>query len=250
MRRVLVFQHVAVEPLGTLLPLLRSYRLRIRYVNFERHPDASPTAEGYDGLIVLGGPMSAWDDATCPHLTRELRAIDEALESDIPVLGICLGAQLLARCLGARVQPAERREIGWHDVEPTEAGCADPVLGAFAPIERLFQWHRDTFDLPRGAVHLARSAADGCAHQAFRYGERAYGLQFHLEADAALIERWLNTPEHRQELEASEETPSAEAIRAETRRRIARSLRLSDETFGRFVGRWTGRARRSEHPHR
>ena len=110
MRRVLVFQHVAVEPLGTLLPLLRSYGLRIRYVNFERERDAEPSVEGYDGLIVLGGPMSAWDDEHHPHLARETDAIRAALERNVPILGICLGAQLLARALGARVHAAARPE--------------------------------------------------------------------------------------------------------------------------------------------
>lgn len=250
MRRVLVFQHVAVEPLGTLLPLLRSFRLRIRYVNFERDPDAQPSMEGYDGLIVLGGPMSATDDAEFPHLHREMSAIEVALAAGTPVLGICLGAQLLARCLGAEVRPAERTEIGWHEVCPTEAGRADPVIGGFDPSEHVFQWHSDTFELPDGAVHLARGPDDGCAQQAFRYGESAYGLQFHLEANAALIARWLATPAHRDELESLVGSPDAETIQRETRERIAHSLRLSDETFGRFFDRWTGRRRRESQPHR
>ena len=202
MRRVLVFQHVAVEPLGTLLPLLRSYGMRIRYVNFERDPEARPSTQGYDGLIVLGGPMSAWDDASCPHLGREVSAIEAALAGGTPVLGICLGAQLLARALGAEVRRAEQPEIGWHEICPTEEGRTDPVLGGFSACERVFQWHRDTFDLPDGAAHLARGDDRGCVQQAFRYGETAYGLQFHLEANAALIDRWLSTPAHQLELES------------------------------------------------
>jgi GMP synthase (glutamine-hydrolysing) len=250
MRRVLVFQHVAVEPLGTLLPLLRSYGLRIRYVNFERDCDATPSVDGYDGLIVLGGPMSAWDDARYPHLAREVAAIEAALANETPVLGICLGAQLLARSLGAEVRPAERAEIGWHEVSTTDAGRSDPVLGGFAATERVFQWHGDTFELPTGAVHLAHGANGGCTQQAFRHGESAYGLQFHLEANAALIERWLGTPAHRDELESLGGEAEADAIRRETREQIASSLRLSEETFGRFFGRWTRRRRRSAHPHR
>lgn len=250
MRRVLVFQHVAVEPLGTLLPLLRSYGLRIRYVNFERDPEARPSVQGYDGLIVLGGPMSAWDDANHPHLGREVAAIEAALEGGTPVLGICLGAQLLARGLGAAVRRAEQPEIGWHEVCPTEAGRGDPVLGGFSECESVFQWHRDTFELPNGAVHLARGNRDGCAQQAFRYGESAYGLQFHLEANAALIDRWLDTPAHQTELESLGNARAGQTIERETRERIARSLQLSDETFGRFFDRWTERPRRVPYPHR
>ncbi len=250
MRRVLVFQHVAVEPLGTLLPLLRSYGLRIRYVNFERDPDAQPSLEGYDGLIVLGGPMSAGDDGAHSHLAHEVTAIEAALDRGTPVLGICLGAQLLARALGAAVRPASVREIGWHDVCPTAAGRADPVLRGFAATESVFQWHADTFDLPDGAVHLARGSAAGCANQAFRYGDRAYGFQFHLEANAALIERWLHTPAHVAEVEAQGGRLDAEAIRRDTRARIARSLQLADETFGHFLDHWTDRHRRAPQPHR
>lgn len=250
MRRVLVLQHVAVEPLGTLLPLLRSYGLRIRYQNFERDPEAQPSIGSYDGLIVLGGPMSAWDDENHPHLQTETALIETAVAQGTPVLGICLGAQLLARALGARVHPAAEREIGWHAVTPTEAGRADPVLGGFEGTEDVFQWHGDTFDLPDGAVHLVRSATAGCAHQAFRYGNHAYGLQFHLEADAALIERWLNTPQLQHEIAESPSPTDPDAIRAETQQRIARSLELSQETFGRFLELWTDRPRRERHPHR
>jgi GMP synthase (glutamine-hydrolysing) len=247
-RRVLVFQHVAVEPLGSLLPLLRSYSMRIRYVNFERDPLAEPSVEGYDGLIVLGGPMSAWDDANHPHLAGEVRAIEAAVASGTPVLGICLGAQLLARALGASVRPAPAKEIGWYDVSLTEAGRSDPVLRAFSATERVFQWHGDTFDLPADATHLAHGSL--CANQAFRYGESAYGLQFHLEADASLIERWLTTPAHLEEIEALAPAVDPDAIRHETRAQIARSQRLADATFVRFLERWTNRPRRTPHPHR
>ena len=249
MRRVLVFQHVAFEPLGTLLPLLRSYGMRVRYQNFERDPGGRPTLEGYDGLIVLGGPMSAWDDANHPHLAVEATLIEAAVSRGTPVLGICLGAQLLARALGARVYPAPREEIGWHSVEPTPAGMSDPVIGSFQPTEHVFQWHSDTFDLPSGAVHLAR-ATDGCPNQSFRYADHAYGLQFHLEADAPLIERWINDPEMRTEMSALSDPLDPDAVRNETRERIARSLELSEQTFGSFLERWTDRPRKPRHPHR
>jgi GMP synthase (glutamine-hydrolysing) len=233
MRKLLVFQHVPFEILGTLNPLLKNAGFRIRYVNFGREPDARPSLDGYAGLIVLGGPMSVNDAARHRHLTTEMTVIGEALARDMPILGICLGAQLLAATLGARVRRSPHREIGWHDVAPTAAGRRDALLGGFGASERLFQWHSDTFDLPAGAEHLATSPR--CEAQAFRYGRSASGVQFHLVVDEPLIERWLRVPVHREELAAEAGRVSPEAIRAETPQRIARSTALSERVFGAFV---------------
>src|SRR5262245_35056912 len=122
MTKLLVLQHVAHEILGTLNPLLKSHGFRIRYVNFGRHPDAEPSLEGYQGLVILGGPMSVHDTKIHPHLKTELTLIDQALKRGVPMLGICLGAQLVARALGADVKPNRYKEIGWYDVSPTSAG--------------------------------------------------------------------------------------------------------------------------------
>src|SRR5204863_9872367 len=116
MKKLLVLQHVAHELLGTLNPLLKRSGFRIRYVNFARHPDAQPSLDGYNWLVVLGGPMSVNDADRLPHLTTEMRLIEEALRRNIPVLGICLGAQLIAKTLGADVYPNKEKEIGWYDV--------------------------------------------------------------------------------------------------------------------------------------
>src|SRR5262245_13216678 len=194
MPKLLVFQHIANQILGTLDPLLRRERIRIRYVNYDRHPDARPTLDGYDGLVVLGGPMNVDDAERAPHLRHEIDVIREALDRDLPVLGICLGAQLLAHALGAHVGRAPKPEIGWYDVAFQEEARSDDLLGHVDPIERLFQWHGDAFDLPRGAVHLASTA--GCPNQAFRVGDRAWGFQFHLEVDEPMIDRWLSSPEN------------------------------------------------------
>jgi GMP synthase (glutamine-hydrolysing) len=187
MPKILVFQHVPHEPLGTLNPLLRDHGFRIRYVNFGREVAARPDLGGYHGLIVLGGPMNVDQVERHPHLQTEVELIREAIQRDMPVLGICLGAQLTARALGGSVRANPLKEIGWSDVELTEAGQQDPVLGGFQGSERIFQWHGDTFTIPEGAVHLARSPQ--CANQAFRFGSRVYGLQFHLEVDPELIDR-------------------------------------------------------------
>lgn len=210
MPRILVFQHVAAEPLGTLDPLIRARGHRIRFVNFERTPDTQPDVDRYRGLVVLGGPMNVTDPAMRPHLRTELAAIERMLAQGKPVLGICLGAQLLAKALGARVRRNPVPEIGWYPLRMTDAGRADPVLGALGRTSSVFQWHGCHFDLPDGAAHLAQT--DDCAQQAFRHGDNAYGFQFHLEVDAALIGRWLANPAYRDELAASGLPNDADAI--------------------------------------
>ncbi|MFC4727003.1 type 1 glutamine amidotransferase [Coralloluteibacterium thermophilus] len=233
MSRLVVFQHVAAEPLGTLDALIRRRGHRIRFHNFERHPEAQPNIDRYRGLVVLGGPMNVEDQARRPHLATELRAIERALRQDKPVLGICLGAQLLAHVLGAPVRRHAQPEIGWYDLQCTDAGRRDPVLaplGAGAPV---FQWHARTYDLPAGAVQLART--DTCEQQAFRWGDRAYGFQFHLEMDEALVERWLRVPAYREELAASGLGQDEAAIRALTRLRIATMQAQARQVFDRFL---------------
>ena len=183
--------------------------------------------------MVLGGPMNVDQVDRFPHLQTEVEAIQDALDRDIPVLGICLGAQLIARALGAPVGPAVRKEIGWYDVCVSEPGLGDPLLSNFAPTERIFQWHGDTFDIPRGAEHLASSTL--CPNQAFRYGKKVYGLQFHLEVDAPLIERWLSIPVHQAEIAALEGAVDAGEIRSETVSRIDSACDLAARTFGEWI---------------
>ncbi len=236
--RVLVFQHVAAEPLGTLDPLIRARGHRIRFVNFERDPEARPEVDRYAGLIVLGGPMNVADQDRRPHLKVELAAIERALGQGKPVLGICLGAQLLAHVLGAPVRRQEQPEIGWYDLALTRAGMQDPVLSPLGERTAVFQWHGCAFDIPRGAEHLARTAT--CDNQAFRYGTGAYGFQFHLEVDEALIERWLAIEDYRAELNATGLGHDDDDIRAHTRDRIGLmkgAARRVFESFLDLVGR-------------
>ncbi|MCC5793115.1 MAG: gamma-glutamyl-gamma-aminobutyrate hydrolase family protein [Chromatiales bacterium] len=233
MRRLLVFQHVPHEILGTLDPLLRRAGFRIRYVNFGRQPDARPDLARYHGLIVLGGPMNCDQVNRHRHLATEIELIEQALVAGKPVLGICLGAQLLARALGAPVTRNGVPEIGWYDVEPTPAAAVDPLFRHFAPRQRIFQWHGDTFAIPRDAVHLARSP--DCENQAFRWGDIAYGLQFHLEVDSAMIERWLHTPVNQNDLERLAGTIDPARISAETPLAIDEATRLAERVFGDFI---------------
>ncbi|NJM10388.1 MAG: C26 family cysteine hydrolase domain-containing family [Bdellovibrionaceae bacterium] len=124
----MVLQHVGHEPLGTLNPMLKAAGFRIRYVNFGRHPHSSPSLEGYRGLIVLGGPMGVYEANAHPHLKVELELIEDALKRNIPVLGICLGSQLLAHALGAQVRKGHLMEMGWMKVELSEEGSKEPAL--------------------------------------------------------------------------------------------------------------------------
>jgi GMP synthase (glutamine-hydrolysing) len=249
MKRLLVFQHVPHEILGTFNPLLKDAGFRIRYVNFGRTPDAQPNMDKYDGLIILGGPMCVDQVDTHPHLATEIAAIRTAIEHHKPVLGICLGAQLIAAALQAKVRKNPVKEIGWYDVSPTSDGERDPLFKAFKGTEKIFQWHGDTFDIPAGAVQLASSP--DCANQAYRYGDRTYGLQFHLEVDEALIHRWLRTAVHIHELEElGDERMNADRIMTDTPHYISNTADLGRRLFGEFIRLFSSKVRRVTLPSR
>lgn len=247
--KVLVFQHVPYEPLGTLDPLLKECGFRLRYVNFGRDAGQRPRLDRYAAIIVLGGPMNCDQIDSYPNLATEVDILREALDRDMSVLGICLGAQLLAKALGGAVERNEKREIGWFDVDLTPEGAGDPILSTFAARQSVFQWHEDGIRLPpSGVTHLASSPAS--AVQAFRHGEHAYGFQFHLEVDRSLIERWLTVPANQALLAAEAGNVDPDAIRAETAARIGDLERLSRDTFLRWIDRFEIGPRRLALPSR
>jgi GMP synthase (glutamine-hydrolysing) len=235
MRKLLVLQHVASEPLGHLDPLLRESGIRIRYVNFGRDPRAEPDIRRYDGLVVLGGPMNVDQVDHHPHLQTEMTIIREAIRSDRPVLGICLGAQLLAAAMGGEVRPNPVPEIGWYRLHARPEARQDPLFRHFDHGARqfIFQWHAYTFAPPPGAVPLAWTRS--CRNQAYRLGDRAWGLQFHLEADEALITRWLEQPSGRSEIERHWDARRIARIQAATRRYQPLARPLADRVFGEFI---------------
>jgi GMP synthase (glutamine-hydrolysing) len=183
---ILAFRQVPFEGLGRLESILENQGASVRIVDLYRGGEPLPDPAQADGLIFMGGPMSANDPL--PFIQCEIEILRQALERQQPVLGICLGAQLLARAAGARVYANPRKEIGWFDICLTPEGLADPVLGELGTPCSVFHWHGETFDLPPGGVWLARSEA--CRHQAFRIGSNAYGFQFHLEVTPEMIEDW------------------------------------------------------------
>lgn len=182
-----VLQHVAWEGPGLIVTEARArgLQLDIRRIDLGA---AVPKASEIAGLIVMGGPMGVYESQRYPFLQQECWLIDELIRCRRPVLGICLGAQLLAHALGAAVYPGHGPEIGFGFVDLTSEGKQDPVLGSVAPSFPAFHWHGDTFNLPTGAVLLASSSA--YPHQAFRCGDLAYGFQFHIEPDAATWPVW------------------------------------------------------------
>lgn len=186
MMYVHVLQHVPFEGLGSIATWLEDRNAQVGWTRFHAG-DTLPVLAGIDLLIVLGGPMSVNDEADHPWLAAEKRFVAAAIAAGTPVLGICLGAQLIASALGARVYPGPQKEIGWFPITAAEGA---PGCFAFPPEATVFHWHGETFDLPPGATRLAASTV--VPHQAFQFGARVIGLQFHLETTpeslAAIVE--------------------------------------------------------------
>jgi GMP synthase-like glutamine amidotransferase len=181
-------QHVPFEGPGLIAEVAGRRGIELRLCHPYREETLPPENE-IGGLVVMGGPMGAGDTVEHPYLAHEAELIAAMVHSGRPVLGVCLGAQLIAHALGARIYRGEQAEIGLGTVSLTQMGLEDPVLGNLGvEILPVMHWHQDTFDLPAQALWLARSEL--YAHQAFRVGKRAYGLQFHLEVDQDLARAW------------------------------------------------------------
>jgi GMP synthase (glutamine-hydrolysing) len=189
--KVWVLQHVACEDLGTIENALASRGVAAHYV---RSFAGEPAPQGMDdaaGLIVMGGPMGVYDQPRYPYLREEMKLIEEALKKEKPILGVCLGSQLLAAGLGAEVKPGKAKEIGWRPITLLAAAQGDALWRGVESPCMAYHWHGDIFDLPGGAASLARSALTEC--QAFRYGINAYGFLFHMEVTPAIISAMVET---------------------------------------------------------
>jgi GMP synthase-like glutamine amidotransferase len=218
--RVLAFRHVPFEGLGLIEPALGLRHIEVDYADLYRPGAAMPDIGRYDGLIFMGGPMSGNDDL--PFLRQETAFIRQAIAQRQPILGICLGSQLIARAMGATVRRNSAKEIGWYSLQFTPAARGDRLFDGLSQ-ETVFHWHGETFDLPPGAEKLASSEL--CRNQAFRVGDLVYGLQFHLEVTPEMIADWCMQDENCgdvRELEAAID-PSFNA---------ARMAELSAQVFG------------------
>jgi GMP synthase (glutamine-hydrolysing) len=182
---VLVLQHAESESLGTIQDALRSASLEVQYVRTFEGQSIPSSSDAYSALIVMGGPMGVYETNRYPFLLQERKLIDTFLKAQMPILGVCLGSQLLAASLGADVRKGEQKEIGWHAIELTEEGKRDPLWRGEPPQFVAYHWHGDNFDLADGAVSLASSQVTPV--QAYRYGDKTYGLLFHLEVTASHI---------------------------------------------------------------
>lgn len=214
---ILIVKNVAAEGPGTIEDFLVHNNMHYTIIDLARH--AIDSAVGYDTLVMLGGPMSVNDEDAFPYLTHEMKLAEKFMKEQKKVLGVCLGAQLMAKALGAKVYPGPEKEIGWYDITLKEAGLQDPLMAHLA-LEgkrcKVFQWHGETFDLPQGAERLA--ASDLYPNQAFRYGNKAYAFQFHIEVSRQMIVDWLkNEPVDMAKIEQDTEAYYADyAARAQS----------------------------------
>ena len=196
--KALVLQHIDCEPPGVYEDVLVERGIGIDSVELDRG-DPMPWRE-FDVVIAMGGPMSVNDEDAFPWLRDEKELIAAAVRAGTPFFGACLGVQLLASALGSKVYPGAEPEIGLLPVQLTEAARSDSVFAGLPEDLLTFQWHGDTFDLPPGATRLAASPA--YVNQAFRFGERAYGVQFHLEVSPEMAREWSLVPEYAASLES------------------------------------------------
>ena len=232
MKPILAWRHVKHEGLGLLEEIFRERGQVHQVLDL---PDPAPRAfqpDQWAGLVVLGGPMNVDEIGRYPFLVAEVDWIQQALAARLPVLGICLGAQLLAKALGARVYPNRIKEIGWYPIDWTAQAADDALFAGCAASPDVFQWHGDTFDLPKEATLLATSAH--CTSQAFRFSESAYGLQFHIEVTAPMIGRWLDEPVNCGEL-AGLDYIDPQAILRETPQRLPGMTELGRMALGRWA---------------
>jgi GMP synthase (glutamine-hydrolysing) len=189
MMNVLIIKHVDMEGPGLVEDFLKRERIPYEILS-PRSNTRFPKPHGFTHIVLLGGPMNVYEEDHYPFLKGEDLFIKEAIQRGMRILGFCLGAQLISKALGAKVYRAPKKEIGWYDVSLTEDGTGDSLFSGFPKTFSVFQWHEDTFEIPRAARLTATSPS--VPNQAFRYGENAYGLQFHLEVTEAMIREWMN----------------------------------------------------------
>jgi GMP synthase (glutamine-hydrolysing) len=234
-RPLACLRHEEPDDLGIGEEVFAAEGVPVTYVDLWR--EEPPSLADLSGLVILGGDMNVDETVRYPFLSAERELLADAVGTGVPVLGICLGAQLLARALGAAVTPSPRREVGFFPLRPTAAGADDPLASCFLDGDLVFQWHRDTFGLPDEGTLLLEG--EPVAHQAFRAGERAWGFQFHLEVSSRELDEWLALAAETLERDWRR-TPKE--VREEADRFLPTQHERSRELFRRFAGLLDDRA--------
>jgi GMP synthase (glutamine-hydrolysing) len=230
MPKVMVLQHSPFEPLGLLVSNLKHKKIRLRYVNFYRNPDERIQLKDYDGIVVLGGIMNPDDGKKFPHLNYEVELLAEAVDKTIPILGICLGSQLLNLALGGQCYRMEKAEFGWTKIYKT-LKSNNSMFSLFDVPRCVFQWHQYAC-IPPNEVDIVLKN-EQCV-QAFCYKECFIGLQFHLEIDKKLHERWLKHPDYLTKLKTQLSSSEIESIRKKSIDSLPQSLTLANQFFDEF----------------
>jgi GMP synthase-like glutamine amidotransferase len=192
-KNILIIKQVEQEGPGLIEKIFAENGWGLKTVELSHGEKLPSDFDETGALVVLGGPMNVYEEKQYPFLKEEESLIRKALIEEVPILGICLGAQLLAKTCGARIKKAPQKEIGWYKVEKTGDGKKDALFKESPDHVQVFQWHEDTFDIPEGAVLLAEGK--DCKNQAFRVGLNAYGLQFHIEVTEDMVQSWLQSGE-------------------------------------------------------
>ena len=187
---ILFIKHIDIEGPGTLEGVLETKGITFTTVDVSKGESLPQDLKEFKAIVILGGPMNVYEEDKYPFLRSEDLLIKEALTRGIPLMGLCLGAQLIAKATGASVSKGKEKEIGWFNVSLTKQGLEDPLFNGLGKEFEVFQWHGDTFAIPDNGVHLAYSKA--CTNQVFRYNENVYGLQFHLEVTKEMVREWLD----------------------------------------------------------
>lgn len=235
MPKVWVLQHVRCETLGTIADALEARDISPQYVRTFQGEEIPGEIGAALGLIVMGGPMGVYEQNRFPFLRQEIRLIENALQEERPILGVCLGSQLLAAALGAKVTKGGKKEIGWYPISLTDAAMTDPLWSGMQSPFVAYHWHGDIFELPRVAVSLASSDLTQC--QAFRYGYHAYGFLFHMEVTEKIIGQMVETFTD----ELIEEDIDGDEIVRKEKDCLPSLQRIGEQVFGRWASLVKGR---------